>query len=98
MSLPLIINPLAENDLAEARAWYEAKQDGLGDEFLLCIEEALELIERMPRVPAKVFQDVRRALVRRFPYGIFYRVDEEQITVIAIYHARRDPRGWQGRA
>jgi hypothetical protein len=35
--------------------------------------------------------------VRRFPYGVFYRVDSDQIAVLAVYHSKRDPRGWQVR-
>lgn len=46
---------------------------------------------------AEVFQELRVALVRRFPYAIVYRVDEDQITVVAVYHSRRDPRSWQRR-
>lgn len=67
MSLPLIINPLAEADLDEARAWYEFQREGLGDEFLECVEDTLQIIQRMPNTYAKVFKDVRRMLVRRFP-------------------------------
>jgi plasmid stabilization system protein ParE len=97
VSLPLIINPLAEGDLAEAQLWYEAQREGLGGEFLACVEAALDSIQRLPETPAKLYHDIRRVLIRRFPYGIFYRVDENKITVIAVYHARRDPRGWHER-
>lgn len=97
MTLPLIIRPDVEEDLAEAKAWYEDQREGLGDEFLLCVEEALDRIRRMPKAAAVVFQGVRRVVVRRFPYGVFYRVDPDQIAVIAVYHSRRDPRGWQAR-
>ncbi len=98
MSLPLIVNPEAEEDLAQAKAWYDGQRQGLGEEFLLCVEEAFEGIRRMPTAHNKVFQELRRALIRRFPYAVFYRVDDEQITVVAVYHSRRDPRGWQSRA
>ena len=98
MSLPVIINPLAELDIAEARLWYESQREGLGDEFLDCLDESLELIRRMPEVHARVFQELRRTFIRRFPYGVFYRIDSDQITVVAVYHGRRHPRGWQSRA
>lgn len=97
MSRRLIINPLAEDDLSGARDWYETQRDGLGDEFLLCVEETLDRIRRRPEIQAKIFGELRRGLVRRFPYGVFYRVDDRQITVVAIYHASRNPRGWQKR-
>jgi plasmid stabilization system protein ParE len=98
MSLPLVINPKAEADLAEAKTWYEGERAGLGEEFLECVDEAFEQIHAMPNVCRKVYLDLRRKLVRRFPYAVFYRIDEDQITVVAVYHCKRDPRGWQKRA
>lgn len=98
MSLPLVINPKAEADLAEVKAWYNGERDGLGDEFLECVDEAFGQIRALPNVSRKVYLDLRRKLVRRFPYAVFYRVDEDQITVVAVYHCKRDPRGWQKRA
>jgi toxin ParE1/3/4 len=95
MNRPLIIRPAAEDDLAEAKAWYDAQRDGLGDELLVCVEEALDRIRRMPEAPAVIFEGARRVLVRRFPYAVIYRVDDDQISVLAIYHTRRDPRDWQ---
>jgi plasmid stabilization system protein ParE len=97
MNLPLIIRPEAEDDLAEAKDWYERKREGLGEEFLLCVEEALDRIRQIPEGATEVYPGVRRVVVRRFPYGVFYRVEPDQIAVIAVYHSRRDPRGWQAR-
>jgi plasmid stabilization system protein ParE len=98
MIRPLIVNPEAEADLAEANAWYDERSPGLGDDFLLCVEEVIERIRRTPGLYGQVFQDLRLALVRRFPYAVVDREDDDQITVVAVYHTRRDPRGWQGRA
>ena len=97
MSLPLIITPEAEADLADAKAWYERKREGLGEGFLLCVEAGLDHIRRAPTAATEVYPRVRRVVVRRFPYGIFYRVDPDQIAVLAIYHGKRDPRGLQAR-
>lgn len=97
MSLPIVVNPEAEDDLDQARTWYEEQRPGLGDDFLLCVEQVFDLIQRMPSLHAKVFQDLRLALVRRFPYAIVYGTDDDQITIVAVYHTRRDPRGWQRR-
>lgn len=97
MNLPLIITPEAEDDLAEAKAWYDRKRKGLGDEFVLCIEEALDRIRLLPGGAVEVLPSVRRAFVRRFPYAVFYRIDSDQIAVIAVYHSKRDPRGWKNR-
>jgi plasmid stabilization system protein ParE len=98
MTLPLIITPEAEEDLADAKTWYQRKRKGLGDEFILCVEEALDRIRLFPKSGTEVFPSVRRVVVRRFPYGIFYRIDPNQIAIIAVYHGHRDPRGWQSRA
>jgi plasmid stabilization system protein ParE len=96
--LPLTINPLAEGDLAEAKAWYDEKRIGLGGEFVLCVEEVFERVRRTPELYSTVFEDLRLAPVRRFPYLVVYRADQEEIAVVAVYHAHRDPRGWQERA
>jgi plasmid stabilization system protein ParE len=98
MTLPLIIRPAAEADLADAKDWYDGRREGLGDEFLLCVEEALGRLTRAPEAHAVLKKGVRRALVRRFPYGIFYRVEADHIAVLAVFHNRRDPRHWQARA
>lgn len=97
MNLPLIITPEAEEDMVEAKAWYDRRRLGLGEEFILCIEEALDRIQRMPKAASEVFPGIRRVIVRRFPYGVFYRIDPTQIAVIAVYHSSRDPKGWQSR-
>ena len=97
MILPLIVNPEAEADLDEARAWYETQRSGLGDELLDCVREVFNRLRRTPHLYGKVFQELRLALVRRFPYAIAYRIDDDQITILAIYHTRRDPSGWRDR-
>jgi len=94
MNVPLIITPAAEADLAEAKAWYERQQGGLGEDFLQCVEEALDRIRMLPEAYREVAPGVRRVIVRRFPYGVYYRVDQSQIAVLAFYHCKRDPRGW----
>lgn len=98
MKLPLIVNPEAEADLDEATRWYEAQRTGLGGELLDCVHEIFDRIRRAPRLHGKVFQELRLALVQRFPYAVIYRIDDDQVTVIAVYHTSRDPRYWQDRA
>jgi plasmid stabilization system protein ParE len=97
MNRPLLITPEAEADLAEAKAWYDGQREGLGEQLLLCVEEALDRIRRMPEAAAEVYPGVRRVVIRRFPYGVYYRIDPDQVAVLAVYHSRRDPRGWQAR-
>lgn len=94
----MIIRPEAEADLVNARDWYERQRAGLGAEFLLCVEEVIERIGRTPEMYAVVYQDIRRALTRRFPYAIYYRVEGNEVVVVGVFHARRDPREWQARS
>jgi plasmid stabilization system protein ParE len=98
VKLPLIVNPEAEADLDEATRWYEAQRPGLGGELLDCVHEAFVRLRTSPLLHAKVFQELRLALVRRFPYAVIYRADDDQVTVIAVYHTSRNPRYWQDRA
>ena len=98
MSLPIVISPEAKVDLSTAASWYEEQRLGLGDEFLDCVDKALDQIGQFPQLPPKVFKDLRRKIVRRFPYLVIYRIDDDQITVVAVYHGKRHPRGWQKRA
>ena len=95
--LPLIINPVAEADIAEAKAWYEGRVPGLGDDFVRRVEDTFSRLQHHPSMYAKVFQEARLALVCRFPCSVVYRIDEFQITILAVYHTSRDPRGWQQR-
>lgn len=97
MNRPLIVNPEAETDLANARAWYDLQRMGLGDEFLECVDEAFDSLRRTPDLFARVFDELRLVRVRRFPYLVVYRIDDDQITVVAVYHSRRDPLGRQSR-
>lgn len=94
----MIIRPEAEADLANARDWYERQRAGLGAEFLLCVEEVLERIGRTPEMYMVVHHDVRRALTRRFPYAVYYRIAGNDVVVLGILHTRRAPREWQSRA
>jgi plasmid stabilization system protein ParE len=94
----MIIRPEAEADLLTARAWYERQRVGLGAEFLLCVEEVIERIDRTPEMYAVVHRDIRRALTRRFPYAIYYRIEGHEVIVLGVLHTHRDPREWQARA
>jgi plasmid stabilization system protein ParE len=98
MSMKLILRPEAKVDLAEAKAWYDKRQKGLAGEFRLCIEEAMDRIRRMPELHAEMDDGVRRCLVRRFPFAIFYKLEKTRIIVIAVMHTSRDPSRWRDRA
>src|SRR5688572_22162121 len=69
MAAEIIIAPEAEQDLAEAYAWYEARRIGLGEEFVTAVDACFEHIRRTPEGYGTVHETYRRALTRRFPYA-----------------------------
>jgi plasmid stabilization system protein ParE len=97
MVAELILAPEVAQDLAEAYAWYEGYQVGLGEEFLSCVEACLDGIRRNPGIHPAVHQSYQRAFVRRFPYGLFYDHEEGVVTVYGVFHTARDPHKWRRR-
>lgn len=91
MTRRLVVSALAESDLAEAADWYNRIRPGLGDDLVLCVEHALDRILEHPEAFTLIWPDVRRALVRRFPYGVFFRVRRERIEIEAVFPLRADP-------
>lgn len=98
MSFGLSIRREAEADLAEAFRYYESCRPGLGQEFLMCVEAALSAIQRQPSRFRVVHATVMRAMMHRFPYGIYFIVRDQKVIVLAVMHARRAPSNWQGRS
>lgn len=98
MKRTIIIRPEAEQDIREAYSWYETQMSGLGANFLLRIDAALSSVQRNPRQYPLIHQEVRRCLVRRFPYGILFLEEDKRVIVLAVFHAKRDPRSWQERS
>jgi plasmid stabilization system protein ParE len=92
-----VFRPQADQEVQSARQWYEGQRPGLGIEFANAIDEVVERISSNPLAFPIVHSETRRAVVRRFPYGIYFRVLEDQIVVTAVMHGRRHPRRWQAR-
>jgi len=95
MSYKLILRQDAERDLVEAFKWYEEKVPGLGTDFLAVIERALDSIQENPARFPVMYRNVRRALMRRFPYGIFYFLGGDSIIVLGVMHTARNPAKWR---
>lgn len=81
MAADLILVPDAEQDLADAYAWYERQRLGLGEDFLASADRCLQPICRSPELWATVVDNYRRAIMRRFPYAVFYRHDQDRVVV-----------------
>lgn len=93
----LRLTPEAELDLDEAHLWYHRQAPGLAADFLAAVNTCLASIRRQPEAYALVDATMRRALLRRFPYAIFYEVERVEIVVYAVFHGARDPRTWRRR-
>lgn len=95
--MQILIRPAAAADIEDAFVWYEQQRLGLGSEFLKIVDDALTAIQRSPQLHPVIHRNTRRVLLRRFPYGIYYRIYPDQIVVVACMHGRRNPRRWQSR-
>ena len=93
----LLFRRAAKRDLQEARAWYENERSGLGGEFREALEATLARIVDHPELYPRVSDRIRRAPLRRFPYGIFYILAGRTIRVVAVLHHARSPERWQER-
>ncbi|MCU0835671.1 MAG: type II toxin-antitoxin system RelE/ParE family toxin [Chromatiaceae bacterium] len=98
MTLRVHIRPEAEADLEEAAAWYERQREGLGQDFLDESERTFDQNAENPLLYPVLHREARRAVVRRFPFGVFYRVEEASIVVVAVMHGSRHPKQWKQRA
>ena len=97
MAAELVIAPEAQGDLEEAYAWYEHQRIGLGEEYLRCVDACIETLTRSPEMYALLHETYRRALVRRFPYAVYYEYLDDVVTVYCVFHTARDPEKWRQR-
>ncbi len=93
----IIFEPEAELDVAEAYRWYEERDEGLGSEFTRAVDGCVYQIQRHPEMYPVFYKEARQGVIRRFPYSIFYVIEEETVYVVAVFHASRDPQTWKDR-
>ena len=91
------IQPRAEAEADEAASWYEAEQPGLGIEFLLELDAAIERAAETPLAYAQVFMEARRVLTRRFPFAVYFVYEHDVVEIFAILHQQRATSLWQSR-
>ena len=88
----------AQKEMFESVAYYEQKDDGLGTKFLDEIDSTLSLISTYPESGTLLNTYARRVLLNSFPYGVVYRIFDNQIVILAIMHLRRKPNYWVKRS
>ena len=98
MKYRLEFRPEASADFAEAFSWYEQQRSGLGTEFDAEVDRTLSYVIDIPLAGRLVHRTLRRALVRRFPFTLYYTVTRDLIEIRAVLHNRRHPRTWLRRA
>jgi|SRR6056297_3860117 len=90
--------PIAQRELDDVFSWYEQQAVGLGYEFLDTFDQTLRMVCSYPEINPQVQENIRRCLLNRFPYAVYYGVNEETIIIIALAHLRRKPDYWIQRA
>ena len=87
----------ADAEVTAAARYYEAQAEALGSSFLEELDAALERIKAHPQAAPSVGREIRRAILRRFPYSVFYAVEPDRIRVLAVAHQKRRPNYWLDR-
>ena len=91
MTYSLRFVPEVEEDAINGHLWYESKSKGLGEEFLRIFYAAASAISHNPLQYPIVYHEFRRCLLRRFPYAVYFQVDNNQIIVFGLFHCARNP-------
>ena len=95
MTYPLILRPEAEEDLLDAYRWYDERVSDLGLRFLALVERILTQVENNPQAFAEVHEGVRRALIRTFPYGIYFSLKAKESSFsLSSIHRVTPACGW----
>lgn len=95
--MKVFIQPEAKEDIFDSYRWYEEKDKGLGEEFLRSIDASIAAIQRNPLSFPQVYKQIHRTLVRKFPHGLYYFIDGENLIIIACFHVRQDPKRLEDR-
>lgn len=93
----LVAEPAADQDVEAAFEWYQSEREGLGLEFLDELRAAYGRVSEGPLKYREIRSGIRRALLRRFPYAVYFSVEPDTVVILAVLHAHRDPAAWQGR-
>lgn len=95
--MKLRFHPAAALELEEAIFYYEQRQIGLGKQLNQEIKSTVQLIKAHPQAWTIIGNNIRRTLVRRFPYGVLYSLGKDEICILALMHLNREPNYWKNR-
>ena len=98
MKYSLELDDAARFDLLEAASFYQESSVDLSERFIVCTEKFFVQISYAPLIFQKIYRNVRKVNMGKFPYHIYYEVNKNNISVIAILHEKRSPKVWKNRA
>jgi len=90
-------HPEAEAEFVQATEYYEECGAGLGYDFAVEVYSAIERIMAYPKAWPIIEKDIRRSLLRRFPYGLLYAEENQELFIVAVMHLHREPDYWKHR-
>ena len=93
----LVLRSEARLELEQAVTWYEAQVPDLGRQFRAEVYRTFDSIIARPELYPMSHGATRKAVLRRFPYLIFYLVETNRVVIVAVFHAKRDPADLAGR-
>lgn len=99
MSYSITISEIANSDIADATEYYEVSKQGLGRIFLLSLKDTFKMLAKNPFMYVHIYKQIRRALIKKFPYAVFYQIDEKEkeVTIYFVMSTYRDPDLWKKR-
>ena len=90
-------HPEAEQELYEAASRYESEVSNLGFRLADEVERVIRLLLERPELGARLDDELRRFVLRRFPFSVVYAVVADVVFVVAIAHGSREPEYWRPR-
>lgn len=89
MVFEVVVKPHAWLDLVKAMIWYDSRRENLGREFFKDFEIAIDRIKLNPNAFKEIIPGVKRVLIKKFPYKVFYTISDNTIFIIGVSHAKR---------
>jgi plasmid stabilization system protein ParE len=97
MRYKLDITEDAHNDIQNVSEWYEEQQKGLGKRFMISVKDCINLIVKNPFAFAEFFSQIRKANTKKFPYSLYYIIEENVAIIFAVIHLSRNDKVWKER-
>lgn len=97
MKYEITVSEIAQFDIEEATDYYEIRRKGLGQLFLLSIKDTFKILSHNPFTYIKIYKEFRRALTKKFPYALFYKIDEtkKEVIILRVLSTYREPNYWK---